>query len=42
MPAQVILDKQGVARYVHYGHEMSDIPNNDEILMLLDRLNSEK
>ena len=26
MPAQVIIDKAGIARYVHYGHAMSDIP----------------
>lgn len=38
MPAQVIIDKDGVARYVHYGHSMSDIPENREILSLLDEL----
>lgn len=35
MPAQVIIDKQGIARFVHYGHSMSDIPANDEILLAL-------
>lgn len=35
MPAQVVVDKSGAARYVHYGHAMSDIPKNDEILSLL-------
>jgi len=39
MPAQVIVDKQGQARFVHYGHSMSDIPPNDELLGLLDELN---
>ena len=39
MPAQVIVDKSGVARFVHYGHSMSDIPDNAEILALLDQLN---
>ena len=39
MPAQVIIDKAGVARYVHYGHDMSDIPTNAEILAVLDQLN---
>ena len=39
MPAQVVVDKTGKARYVHYGHSMSDIPSNDEILALLDGLN---
>ena len=42
MPAQVIVDKDGVARYVHYGHDMSDIPKNDELLELLDELNVEE
>jgi len=39
MPAQVLIDKAGVARYVHYGHSMSDIPENAEILALADELN---
>jgi peroxiredoxin Q/BCP len=39
MPAQVIVDKTGQARYVHYGHSMSDIPPNKELLALLDGLN---
>jgi peroxiredoxin len=41
MPAQVVVDKTGQARYVHYGHSMSDIPSNEEILGLLDGLNQE-
>jgi peroxiredoxin len=40
MPAQVLIDKDGVARYVHYGHSMSDIPGNAEILGLADELNA--
>ena len=39
MPAQVIVDKTGVARFVHYGHSMSDIPENAELFALLDPLN---
>jgi peroxiredoxin len=42
MPAQVIVDRQGMARYVHYGHSMSDIPSNDEVLALLDDLGPER
>jgi peroxiredoxin Q/BCP len=38
MPAQVIVDRQGIARYAHYGHAMSDIPSNDELLALLDEI----
>ena len=42
MPAQVLVDKRGVARYVHYGHSMSDIPENAELLALLDELNAKE
>jgi len=41
MPAQVIVDKTGRVRYVHYGRSMSDIPANDEVLAVLDQLNRE-
>jgi peroxiredoxin len=40
MPAQVLIDWQGMVRYVHYGHSMSDIPANTEILNLLDGMNA--
>lgn len=40
MPAQVLIDKAGVARYVHYGHNMSDIPKNAELLTLGDEINA--
>ena len=39
MPAQVLIDKEGIARFVHYGHNMSDIPSNEEILALADEIN---
>jgi peroxiredoxin len=38
MPAQAIVDKQGQVRFIHYGHSMSDIPPNDEVLSLLEGL----
>lgn len=41
MPAQVLIDKAGVARFVHYGHDMKDIPPNDEMLALIDGLDEE-
>jgi peroxiredoxin Q/BCP len=41
MPAQVVVDKKSVARFVHYGHSMADIPENSELFSLLDDLNSE-
>jgi peroxiredoxin len=40
MPAQLIVDKAGMVRFVHYGHSMADIPENAEILALLDQLNN--
>ena len=41
MPAQVVVDRAGVARFVHYGKSMRDIPENEELLALLDQLNTE-
>jgi peroxiredoxin Q/BCP len=38
MPAQVIVDMAGMARFVHYGHDMTDIPPNAELFELLDEL----
>jgi peroxiredoxin len=40
-PAQVLIDKAGTARYVHYGHSISDIPGNDEILALVDEISAQ-
>jgi peroxiredoxin len=40
MPAQVIVDMEGMVRFVHYGHSMSDIPENSEVLELLDQINT--
>lgn len=41
MPAQLIVDKNGMARFVHYGHSMADIPENSELFTLLDGINKE-
>lgn len=38
MPAQMLIDKEGIVRYIHYGHSMSDIPENSDILELIDKL----
>ena len=35
MPAQVLIDKSGKVRFVHYGHSMMDIPENKELLDLI-------
>jgi len=40
MPAQVIVDKGGIARFVHYGKSMSDIPDNQDVLQILVSLNA--
>jgi peroxiredoxin len=42
MPAQLVIDKRGNVRFIHYGHSMSDIPPNDEMLAILDGLNREQ
>lgn len=38
MPAQILIDEKGIARYVHYGHSMSDIPENEELFALIESL----
>ena len=38
MPAQLLVDKEGVVRFVHYGHNMTDIPPTEEMLALIDQL----
>jgi len=40
MPAQVLMDKDGMARFIHYGHDMTDIPANSEMLALIDEINT--
>jgi len=38
MPAQMLIDKSGMLRYVHYGHAMTDIPSNEDIINLIKKL----
>ncbi len=42
MPAMVIIDKASMVRFVHYGHAMSDIPENAEVLATLEALQGER
>jgi peroxiredoxin len=35
LPAQMLIDKSGMVRYIHYGHSMSDIPSTREIIDLI-------
>jgi len=37
-PAQMVIDKSGTLRFVHYGHSMMDIPANSEILDIIQHL----
>ena len=41
LPAQLVIDKRGLIRYLHYGSSMSDIVDNGELLAKLDQLNLE-
>ena len=41
VPAQIIIDKQGIVRYAHYASSMADIPENDEIFKKLDHVNQD-
>jgi peroxiredoxin Q/BCP len=38
MPAQLLVDKKGIVRYICYGHDMADIPTTAEMLALIDSL----
>jgi len=40
-PAQMLIDKKGILRYVHYGRSMKDIPSSAEMIALLDQLQQE-
>ena len=40
MPAQVTIDKEGMVQFVHYGKNMSDIPNNESLLAVLRKMNN--
>lgn len=39
MPASFIIDRNGFIRYRHFGQSMSDIPEDRNILALLEQLN---
>lgn len=40
MPLLCVVDGEGRIRYVHYGASMSDIPENQTLLGVLDELNT--
>jgi peroxiredoxin Q/BCP len=41
MPAMLIVDKQGIIRFAHFGDNMADIPRNEDVLALLGQLNNQ-
>jgi peroxiredoxin len=41
MPAVIVVDKHGYVRFQHHGNSQSDIPENQVLLDVIDRLNSE-
>ncbi len=38
VPALLVIDKQGLIRYQHYSASMSDIPDNQLVLSILDKI----
>ena len=42
IPAQMIIDKEGTLRFVHYSNSMSDIPQNQDIFKKLSEINQAK
>lgn len=39
MPLNCVVDLDGRIRYVHYGSNMTDIPDNETFLNVIDKLN---
>lgn len=42
LPALLVLDKEGIIRFLHYGKSMSDIPANPRVFQVLDEINGQK
>jgi peroxiredoxin Q/BCP len=40
MPLNCVIDAKGYVRFAHYGRSMSDIPSNQELLHVIDELNT--
>ena len=39
MPGLLIINKEGIIKYAYYSKNMHDIPENDEILKVLKKIN---
>lgn len=42
VPALLLIDQKGQIRYQHYSDSMKDIPENQLVLNMLDKINQEK
>lgn len=40
MPLNTVIDRRGNMRYVHFGLSMSDIPDNEVFLQVIDAINA--
>lgn len=40
MPLNIVVDRQGFIRFIHYGSGMSDIPDNETLLEVIEELNA--
>jgi peroxiredoxin len=40
MPLNTVVDREGFIRFIHYGYSMSDIPDNETLLRVIDELNA--
>lgn len=39
LPGLLVIDKKGIIQYAYYGKNMHDIPENDEILQIIEKIN---
>ena len=40
MPGLLIIDKHGIIQYAYYGDSMKDIPENDVLFEIIDKINN--
>jgi peroxiredoxin Q/BCP len=40
MPLNAVVDRNGFIRFIHYGYSMSDIPDNQTLLEVIEELNT--
>ena len=40
MPLNSVVDRRGNIRFIHYGYSMSDIPDNETLIEVIDQLNA--